>query len=144
MKLREMPEFQRDRIFNFSIKSPTGERLFSDKHFVQTFLLCHKPKYDAKDSPGYVYIYCIESHADEISDFINAEFKKMNTVKFVENGQLPWSKERHMSLDSLWKKSEEQAAMKKQEEDMLAAASGLETIREEGEHEEKLDLFAAT
>ena len=42
LKLREMPEFQRDRIFNFSMKrpktgsmkSPYGERLFSDKHFV--------------------------------------------------------------------------------------------------------------
>ena len=55
---------------------------------------------------GYVYIYCLEEHGAEIKDFMEEEFTKMNRVLFIEDGALPWSKDKHITMDNLQQKQD--------------------------------------
>jgi hypothetical protein len=105
-RLRDMPEFIKDRIFNFTAKAPTGKKLHTDKNFVQSFILIHRPIKE-RDIPGYVYIYCLEEHGEKIHEFINKEFARMNKVLFIDDGHLPWSKSKDITIDNLERRKNE-------------------------------------
>ena len=63
----------------------------------------HRPT-DKQDIPGYVYVYCLEEHGQKVREFIDSEFEKMNKVLFIEDGALPWAKDKHITIDNLEEK----------------------------------------